>query len=271
MGRPRKRSLVKCPGCGEIFEELDCEIKRRSGKVFCTKSCAMKSRRKLSKIVIPKNTLEYLYLELKLSTYKIGKMFGCSQQPIISALKVNNIPIRSISERAIIALTGKKHSKEHNRAISKGQLNMSVESRLNQVAGALHSFHRTVGRRRDLGDRYFRSRWEANYARYLNFLISHSHIASWEYEPDTFEFKGIKRGTRFYTPDFKVFDVDGSFEYHEVKGWDYPKGKTARKRFMKYYPQYKLILIDAEWFKAAKRQGLDKLVDNWEYGDRGDI
>jgi len=270
MGRPRKRSIIKCPGCGIEFEELDCEIKRGNGRIFCTHSCAMKTIRAKNKISIPKNVLEYLYLELKLSTYKIGKIFGCSQFPIINGLKENNIPIRTISERAIIALTGRKHTKSHNKAISLGQLNMSDESRRNQVNGALKSFHRTMGRRRDLGDKFFRSRWEANYARYLNWLITQKIVVSWEYEPDTFEFKNIKRGTRFYTPDFRITFADNSIEYHEVKGWDYPKGKTARKRFAKYYPKLKLILIDSDWFKAIKRQGIDKLIADWEYPNRKD-
>lgn len=123
------------------------------------------------------------------------------------------------------------------------------------------------GKRSDLGGQYFRSRWEANYARFLNFTIQHgSDFLRWEYEPDTFEFTKIKKGTRFYTPDFKIFFSDGHFEYHEVKGWDYPKGRTARKRFLKYYPQFKLILIGREWFKSLKEQGYDKLIPNWEMG-----
>jgi len=49
-----------------------------------------------------------------------------------------------------------------------------------------------------------------------------------------------------------------------VKGWDYPKGITARKRFSKYYPHLKLILLGQEWFKALKRQGIDKIIPGWE-------
>lgn len=129
-----------------------------------------------------------------------------------------------------------------------------------------HVFSRSVtGKRADLNNQYFRSNYEANYARYLNFLIANgSDIVKWEFEPDTFDFPKIKRGTRFYTPDFKVYFKDGHIEYHEVKGWDYPKGKTARKRFTKYFPHLKLVLINGDWFKAAKRQGLDKLIGNWE-------
>ena len=55
-------------------------------------------------------------------------------------------------------------------------------------------------------------------ARYLNWLISRGELVSWEYEPDTFEFVKIKRGSRFYTPDFKLKEMDGSTVYWEVKG-----------------------------------------------------
>lgn len=122
-----------------------------------------------------------------------------------------------------------------------------------------------IGKRKDLNGQFFRSNYEANYARLLNFFIENgSDITRWEYEPDTFEFKNIKRGTRFYTPDFKVFFNDGHIEYHEVKGWDYPKGITARKRFARNFPHLKLMLIDGDYFKAIKRQGVDRLINNWE-------
>ncbi len=121
------------------------------------------------------------------------------------------------------------------------------------------------GKRADLGDQYFRSRWEANYARYLNFLIEEgTDIVRWEFEKESFEFAKIKKGTRFYTPDFKIYFKDGHIEYHEVKGWDYPKGKTARKRFAKYYPKLKLVLLDKTFFQAFKQQGIDKLIEGWE-------
>ncbi len=125
--------------------------------------------------------------------------------------------------------------------------------------------NRKGGKRADLNNIYFRSSWEANYARYLNFLIANGEpIAKWEFEAETFEFKKIKRGTRLYTPDFKITLQNGHIEYHEVKGWDYPKGRTARKRFAKYYPQLKLVLIGADWFKAIKKQGVDRLIQGWE-------
>ncbi len=130
----------------------------------------------------------------------------------------------------------------------------------------VNMFSRSVkGKRSDLNNQFFRSNYEANYARYLNFLIKHGEpILKWEFEPDTFEFKKIKKGVRFYTPDFKIYFANDVIEYHEVKGWDYPKGITQRKRFAKYYPQFKLLVIDDDFFKDCKRKGMDKLIPGWE-------
>lgn len=101
---------------------------------------------------------------------------------------------------------------------------------------------------------FFRSKWEANYALYLDFLIDHKEIYKWEFEPETFMFENIKLGTRSYTPDFKVFLDESNFEYHEVKGYMDSKSKTKLKRFAKYYPQHKLILIDGKQYNLIKKQ-----------------
>lgn len=130
-----------------------------------------------------------------------------------------------------------------------------------------HQGYALSGKRSDLNGQYFRSRWEANYARYLNFIIAHdknNDIVRWEFEPDTFEFTKIRRGVRFFTPDFKIYFSDGHVEYHEVKGYDYPKGKTARKRFARYFPNLKLVLVGEEWFSAVSKKRLDNLIPNWE-------
>lgn len=97
---------------------------------------------------------------------------------------------------------------------------------------------------------YFRSGWEVNYARYLEHLQLDGKIVSWEFEPDTFWFEKIKRGVRSYLPDFKVFNLDGSFEYHEVKGWMDAKSATKIKRLAKYYPDVKLVVIGKKEYNA---------------------
>lgn len=119
------------------------------------------------------------------------------------------------------------------------------------------------GKRKDLNDMYLRSQWEANYARYLNLLLKWKQIVKWEYEVDEFEFENIKRGNRFYKPDFKVWTTIKVFEYHEVKGWMDQTSRTKIKRFMKYYPKFVLKIIDHAWFKQNTSR-LEPLIPYWE-------
>ena len=92
-------------------------------------------------------------------------------------------------------------------------------------------------------DFFFRSKWEANYALYLNFLIKQGQIKSWEYEPQIFYFLKIKRGTRSYTPDFKVWVSGAIYEWHEVKGYMDAASNTKLKRMALYYPAEHIKLI----------------------------
>lgn len=101
---------------------------------------------------------------------------------------------------------------------------------------------------------YFRSKWEANYALYLDFLVKHKKIEKWYFEKDRFIFDKIKFGVRSYVPDFKVYNLDGSFEYHEIKGYMDSKSKTKLKRMARYFPNTKVILIGKDEYTLLKKQ-----------------
>lgn len=133
--------------------------------------------------------------------------------------------------------------------------------RLKENSGNIYSNARG-GTREDLGF-YVRSGWEANYARYLKFAQSKGLILKWEYEPDTFWFENIKRGTRSYTPDFKVWKDENTYEYHEVKGYMDKKSQTKLKRMAKYYPNEKIVIIASEEYKEI-RDKLSRLIEHWE-------
>ena len=122
---------------------------------------------------------------------------------------------------------------------------------------------------REIGDRriYFRSRWEANYARYLDWLRARGDIEEWEYEPVTFWFEKIRRGVRSYKPDFRVREKNGAVVFHEVKGWMDARSRTALKRMAKYYPEETVILIEAASYKSIKRT-MHRMIEGWEYGNR---
>lgn len=111
--------------------------------------------------------------------------------------------------------------------------------------------------------KYYRSKWEANYARYLEFLKTNKQILDWKHECETFWFDKIKRGTLSYLPDFRILNNDGSVEYVEVKGWMDDRSKTKIKRMKKYYPKVKLTVVGEDWFKNANKIGKIHIKD-WE-------
>lgn len=101
---------------------------------------------------------------------------------------------------------------------------------------------------------YLKSKWEVKYAYYLEYLKKIKYIKDWMYEPDTFWFEKIKRGVRSYTPDFKIFNTDESFEYIEVKGYWDEKSLTKLKRMRIYHPNIKINKVDIEFFKIANEK-----------------
>lgn len=104
------------------------------------------------------------------------------------------------------------------------------------------------GYRKDLGI-YVRSKMEANICRYYK-LTEIEYI----YEPKEFEFKTVKRGNRYYKPDFYLPIID---LWVECKGWLRPEDKTKLRRFKKYYPEefIKLKFIISDKYSRSKANG----------------
>ncbi|MFH0989922.1 MAG: hypothetical protein V1799_07895 [bacterium] len=97
------------------------------------------------------------------------------------------------------------------------------------------------GKRDDIGF-YVRSTWEANVVRYYRF-----RKIKFRYEPKEFEFVGLKRGIRFYKPDFYLPEEG---VYVEVKGYLDRQSLTKLKRFLKYFPEEAKrlrIMINRVW------------------------
>ncbi len=120
------------------------------------------------------------------------------------------------------------------------------------------------GKRQDLGGQYFRSSWEANYARFLNWMVAHGDVATWEYEPKTFRFPGVERGTITYTPDFRVELKSGRTEWHEVKGWMDNASKVRLKRMAKHFPSEVLVLVGAPQYREIEKK-LGSVIPGWEW------
>jgi hypothetical protein len=122
---------------------------------------------------------------------------------------------------------------------------------------------------REIGGKsnYYRSRWEANYARYLDWLKQNGQISDWQHEPETFWFEAIKRGVRSYKPDFRVWEVSGQSTLHEVKGWMDARSKTTLKRMAKYYPAETVIVVREKQYNEIARK-VGPMIEGWESGGR---
>lgn len=113
------------------------------------------------------------------------------------------------------------------------------------------------GKRDDLGA-YFRSSWEANTARVMNF----EHI-SWEFEPQRFIFPDDGSGVLSYCPDFYLTSHD---IWIEVKGWMDEKSTLRLEKFKKYYQDEsnKLIVIGEVEYKKMESVYSSK-IPLWEF------
>ena len=122
---------------------------------------------------------------------------------------------------------------------------------------------REIGGRRN----FYRSRWEANYARYLQWLKELGEIKDWAHEPEIFWFEAIRRGVRSYKPDFRVWEKDGTSCLHEVKGWMDSRSKTCLSRMAKYHPSQNIVLIDGPQYRAIRRKVMF-MIAGWEDSSR---
>jgi hypothetical protein len=178
-------------------------------------------------------------------------------------------------------MLGKKHSEQVKKIISEKSTNIAKEMSLEKRIGITLKAMKTKEKNgtmslprqkttwksgwREIGGskKFYRSRWEANYARYLQWLKETSRIKDWKHECKTFWFDGVKRGTVSYLPDFWVQEIDESESYHEVKGWMDDKSKTKIKRMAKYHPDVKLIVITGKEYKVLE-SSLSSIIPEWE-------
>ncbi|MDP2838048.1 MAG: hypothetical protein Q8O53_02105 [Candidatus Moranbacteria bacterium] len=98
---------------------------------------------------------------------------------------------------------------------------------------------------------YFFSRWEANYARVLNFLGK-----KWIHQPRTFQLQSQK-----YTPDFYLPDEDA---YIEIKNFFSEYSLNRDRQFREIYPDLKLIVISKKEYSVLEEQYAKKIKE-WEY------
>lgn len=172
-------------------------------------------------------------------------------------------------------MLGKHHSEETRKKLSLSHIelfkNMSDEEKHKRAMKSVetkrkkggfstttNAYSRCKGGIREDLNQYFRSAWEANIARVLNYLD-----VEWKYEYKRFNFENEFEGILSYQPDFYLPKYD---KWIEVKGWMDEKSKIRLTLFKKYYPieSSNLFLIDEKEYKNIEKQ-YSNLINNWEY------
>lgn len=128
-------------------------------------------------------------------------------------------------------------------------------------------FHRyskvRQGKRKDLDNKFFRSAWEANIARYFTYLQKIGTVVEWQYEPKRFRFP-IERGINFYIPDFSVVwaHEPNKVIYYEVKGYMDKPSQVKLKRMEQYFPDIEIQVIDKQRYSVINNQF--SFLPHWE-------
>jgi hypothetical protein len=227
----KNRGISICKLCGHEFQ-----ITTKSPRgIFCTQKCACKYSAKiilnnLKRPIKPRKNLICKYCEkiFQVKPYMENKRIFCSR---------SCATLGSTIKRTTTMRNNFRHYGGYSRC--------------------KHGWHQ-VGNQKI----FARSLWESNYAYYLEWLRKSGEIQSWEHEPETFWFDGIKRGVCSYLPDFKVIGNNGDVVYHEVKGWMDKKSVTKLKRMKKYHPSVKIFLADSKWFSQNAKK-LSNIVTGW--------
>lgn len=279
MAKPGQHLIKACEVCGNEFRQT------KSYQRYCSKKCYSSVWRKSNRAEIVRSRGVGLcpVCGKEFAKWR-GRRFYCSvecaaifdnERKKERARKLTGAPGRRWSlgrefvPRDICPVCGKRFYCPPARRRKAERLFCSLECRVKYMANLPDTFPRGSsrrgkgGKREDLGGLYVRSSWEANWARYLNFLVEHGAIRKWEYEPQTFEFVPIKKGMRFYTPDFRITNTNGSIEYHEVKGYMDDRSRTKLNRMAKYYPDIKVILVEKAEYDAVRKQ-VSGIIRGWE-------
>ena len=226
--RKKEKRLCQRKDCRNFFE-----VKPSDPKVYCSHTCSAKSTN-LGRIHSEETRL------------KIGRAAVGRPSPFKGIIKVPRLI--KLCVKCNKEFTAVEWGKRQRKYCS-NQCVMAV------VGGRPTSPKASKGKggvRKDISDTiYFYSRWEANFARLMNYLK-----IKWEYAPRTFDL-----GNQNYTPDFYL---PGTNVYVEIKNFLWKYSDIRDKKFRKLYPEIKLqLLLKEDYLKLENTYS--KFIKNWEY------
>lgn len=118
----------------------------------------------------------------------------------------------------------------------------------------------------------YHSRYEADWARYLDHLQQGGQIRAWVQNTTRFNLsEGVEYATKAgvdtawsWTPDFLVWLSDGTCEIHEVSGWRHNRKAVQLEQFAIDYPNIPVREVLKADLIAIQKSGLAGEIHGWE-------
>ena len=236
-----------CKYCGTVF----CDVTERNLQRTCCKKCMyalMVATRKSNGSYTPTTEQNRKKSETLKELYASGKRVITDHQRKVSSEtmkktweegRIDTANHWSRTEqgkkRISEAGTGRFHSEATRRNMSLSQ-QKRIRTRRETYYTSAHG-----GTRQDLG-MYFRSNWEANFARILNY-----QDRKWEYEPQTFQ---VDNSTS-YTPDFYLVD---ECKFYELKGRMDDRSRLKLDLMKEKFPMVTIELIEGKEYDLLRKE-----------------
>lgn len=258
--REAKRNKT-CAWCSVSFTDTSKRLSQKTCSSKCARQWGVAKRKENGTYKRTKDQNKKMVVSLqkarregrwKISEEKKKKLSKQLKERWESGKMINDSRATCLERYGVEHWTQTEEWRKRASQIHKGKL-VSLETRKKMSINAKRQTHRFSrchgGLREDLGI-YFRSSWEANYARYMN------HVGiTWEYESDTFE---LSTGMT-YTPDFKI----GAKEYVEIKGWLTTEAKEKLATFKKEFSDITIRLIQRKEYRELYKT-YSKIIPFWE-------
>lgn len=214
-------------------------VKTRKEKNSYVQSEAQKEKLRYS--------VKYAYASREIFSPELRKKFSETMKKSWEEGKIDTANHWSKSDagkaKISASLRGFKHTSTTCRNMS-----IAAQKRLRSKRDVMYTSARG-GFRGDLGQ-YFRSAWEANFARILSYQDK-----VWEYEPKTFQLSE----SLSYTPDFYC---DGTF--FEIKGRMDEKAEKQLRLMSEVFPDVKIEVVDYKVYSLLRDQFKELISPFWE-------
>lgn len=233
-----KRENRNCDkkGCTNIFE-----VTLSDPKIYCSKNCSA---------IVNNSRREPMseWQKIKISKTLLGRKYRGLKNPFKGKVKVARVEIICDNPKCKKIFLVERWMK---RKYCSNQCAMAITGGKPTSPKASRG---KAGIRKDISETiYFHSRWEANYARMLNYLD-----IKWEYEPKTFNLE-----VQNYTPDFYLPNEN---KYIEIKNFLWKYSIIRDEKFRTLYPDVILeLLLKEDYLKLQEKYA--KFIKNWEYNN----